>query len=129
MKKKEHCFYKLFLIGGLSYGVIELLWRRYTHWSMILTGGVCFIMLYRIFKYVRDCTMMLKCCIGSIVITLTEFFAGFLFNHCLKMKIWDYSDRRLNFCGQVCVLYSFLWGLLTIPVSFVCKKLHEKYRW
>ena len=33
----------LFLfVGGISYGLLELLWRGRTHWTMLL-GGVCFL--------------------------------------------------------------------------------------
>ena len=31
--------FKLFAFGGIAYGLIEILWRRRTHWSMVLTGG------------------------------------------------------------------------------------------
>ena len=34
----------LFLfVGGISYGLLELLWRGRTHWTMLLLGGVCFL--------------------------------------------------------------------------------------
>lgn len=118
----------LFVFGGVLYGLVEILWRRHTHWSMVLTGGLCFLILYRVFKRVRDCSVCLKCIIGSSVITTIEFFSGFLFNYCLKMKVWDYSGFHFNFCGQICLLYSFLWGLLTLPVLMLCRLLERKWR-
>ena len=30
----------VFLIGGISYGIMEILFRGYTHWSMLVTGGI-----------------------------------------------------------------------------------------
>lgn len=129
MKSSKHCMLKLFALGGCSYGLIEMIWRKYTHWSMILTGGICFTVLYKIFSCISSCSVWIKCCIGSTVITITEFFSGFVFNYCLKLKVWDYSDQRLNFCGQICVLYSFLWALLTIPVTAVCRFIRKKYYW
>ena len=30
------------------------------------------------------------------------------------MNVWDYSGFPLNIMGQVCLLYSVLWGLLSI---------------
>lgn len=32
----------LFVVGGLLYAVIEILWRGYTHWTMAILGGMCF---------------------------------------------------------------------------------------
>lgn len=128
MKRKIRCDCLLFVFGGVLYGLVEILWRRHTHWSMVLTGGLCFLILYRVFKRVRDCSVCLKCIIGSSVITTIEFFSGFLFNYCLKMKVWDYSGFHFNFCGQICLLYSFLWGLLTLPVLMLCRLLERKWR-
>ncbi len=128
MKKKTSCFGLLFAIGGIAYGALEIIWRKYTHWSMVLTGGLCFTALYKIFQRLNTCSLWLKCCIGSTVITYFEFLSGFVFNHCLKLGVWDYSKHRFNFCGQICPLYSFLWALLTIPVTMICKLLQKKFR-
>ena len=32
----------------------------------------------------------------------------------MHMNVWDYSGFPLNIMGQVCLLYSVLWGLLSI---------------
>ena len=34
----------LFLIGAVGYASIEIIWRGRTHWSMIIAGGLCFIL-------------------------------------------------------------------------------------
>lgn len=126
MKNKFCCNACLFLIGGVIYGFIELLWRKRTHWSMILTGGLCFTVLYRLFKCLVSCPLRLKCVIGSAVITFIEFFAGFVFNFCLKLRVWDYSGCRWNLCGQICPLYSLLWGLLVLPIDALCRLIDKK---
>ena len=35
----------IYAAGGLLYGLIEILWRGWTHWSMVLCGGLCFLSL------------------------------------------------------------------------------------
>ena len=127
MKRRVGCNIILFLIGGLSYGLIEVIWRRYTHWSMILTGGVCFLLLYRVFRRIDCRSVLKKCLMGSGIITGVEFIVGCIVNLWGGQGVWDYSRLPGNLWGQVCLVYSFLWGLLTIPVSFICDKLHEKY--
>lgn len=115
----------LFSFGGLTYGTIEILWRRYTHWSMIITGGVCFLLLFRIFNKAQRLTLLKKCLIGSAVITSIEFVVGVVVNIILKMDVWDYSSMPFNLWGQVCPLYSLLWGILTIPISYLCGKMKK----
>lgn len=117
----------LFSIGGAGYGLIEILWRRYTHWSMVLTGGTCFLMLYKIFKKIADKTKLWqKCLVGSTVITSIEYFVGCIVNIKLKLKVWDYSDMPMNLHGQICLFYSFLWGLLSIPIAALCHFIKKK---
>jgi hypothetical protein len=36
----------IFIIGGILYGLIEIIFRGYTHWSMVITGGLCFLIFY-----------------------------------------------------------------------------------
>ena len=129
MKRKLYCNSILFLLGGGSYGLIELLWRRYTHWSMLVTGGICFLILYRLFTKIALWPVYTKCIIGSVVITLIEFTSGVIFNILLKMKVWDYSSLPGNFMGQICIFYSFLWGLLSIPITALCKYIHRRFKW
>lgn len=127
MKRILGCNCVLFLIGGVCYGLIEILWRRYTHWSMVLTGGFCFTVLYRIFKHIRRIAMWKKCCIGSAVITFVELIVGWAVNVRMKLGVWDYSNHPLNFRGQICPLYSLLWALLTLPISLACSSLCKKF--
>lgn len=124
MKKiKQDTF--LLTLGGIAYGIIELLWRQRTHWSMILTGGVCFLTLFKIFNKATHLTLPRKCLIGSTVITAVELFVGCFVNLHLNLAVWDYSNLPLNLWGQVSLLYSVLWGFLTIPISFICNKVKK----
>lgn len=109
----------LFLIGCLGYPLIELLWRGRTHWSMSLLGGFCCAAVGSFCGRFRHISLLKRCVCGSAIITAAEFCSGAILNLRLKRNIWDYSRLRFNFKGQICVLYSILWGLLCIPVNAV----------
>ena len=128
MKKKIGGDCILFTLGGIVYGLIEILWRKYTHWSMLITGGLCFIVLYKAFKKLAEYSMIIKCVAGSTIITSIEFVSGCVFNIIMKLKVWDYSRLPMNLCGQVCLLYSVLWGFLCIPIVFVCTMINRKWK-
>lgn len=110
----------LFSIGGLTYGLIEILWRHHTHWTMLLTGGICFLSLFKLFTKMPKLPILEKCVLGSVIITIIEFTAGCVVNIWLKMNVWDYSHVPFNLLGQICVLYSTLWGFLCIPINKLC---------
>lgn len=104
----------MFSIGSVGYGLIEVIWRGETHPSMLLAGGICFCSLAVISKAMNGLRFLYKCIFGSAVITSVELIFGCIFNIWLHMKVWDYSYIPFNLDGQICLLYSVLWGFLCI---------------
>lgn len=50
-------------------------------------------------------------CIGA---TLLEYVTGVLMEALFKVRYWDYSDKFMNFQGQICLESTLVWGLLTV---------------
>lgn len=117
---------EVFCIGSVGYSIIEILWRGFTHWSMALAGGICFTIIYHLNKKFNQKPVWEKCLMGSAVITAVEFVIGCIVNLGLKMNVWNYNKMHFNFLGQICLLYSFLWFLLSFPLVFLCKNLQKK---
>lgn len=115
----------VFFIGSCSYSAIEILWRKYTHWSMFLTGGLCFALLHRLFHRYRRLCLWKKCVLGAFSITGVEFSVGCVVNRWLKLNVWDYKNQPGNILGQVCPLYTFLWALLCVPACGLSRTLHR----
>ena len=115
----------VFVFGGVGYGGLEILWRGYTHWSMLLTGGVCLTAIYRFYQKYKDLPIGIFCLLCGIIITLFELLAGILVNVIGRMDVWDYSKYRFHLLGQICLPYSILWCLLGIPIKVICTKLDE----
>lgn len=116
----------IYLIGSLGYSAIELMWRGMTHWTMSVTGGVCFVFIYNINIKFKKTAVWLKCLLGSGIITAVEFSVGYIVNIILKWNVWDYAGRPGNIMGQVCPLYTFLWFLLCIPLNKFSLKIKDK---
>ncbi len=117
----------IFGIGAFFYGLIEVLWRGNSHWTMMIAGGICFIAFTFISEKLSHIHLLYKCILGSLTVTLVELIFGSVFNIALDMRVWNYSHIPLNFHGQICLLFSVLWGLLSlvaIPFSgLVMRKL------
>lgn len=118
-----------FIIGGLGYAIIELLWRGRTHWSMMLAGGICFILFSVIAEKLRGQRLLYKAILCALAVTAVEFIFGIVFNIILRMQVWDYSGVPLNFLGQICLLYTVIWGILGlvfVPLAdFLNKKMQK----
>ena len=126
---KNKIKFQLFSIGAVGYGLIEILWRGYTHPSMLTAGGLCFVFFGTVCQKFKKAGLLLKGIIGSAFITSIELIFGIIFNIILKKNVWDYSRMPLNLGGQICAGYSFLWLLLSlifIPFAgLITKKLSK----
>lgn len=104
----------LFLIGGITYVLIELISRGRSHWSMLLLGGTCFIVLGLLNEGFRWQTPLLfQMLVGCVVITFLEYITGCIVNIYLGLNVWDYSDMWGNANGQICPLFTAIWYALS----------------
>lgn len=116
----------LFIFGGLLYYLIEILWRRHSHISMFVLGGICFILIGLINEYLSFKTALWKQqLIAAVIVTFIEFVSGLILNVWLELSIWNYSNLPFNLLGQICLEYSILWYLLSIPAIM----LDDWLRW
>ena len=125
MRKAIEAFI-LTCFGGSIYVMMEILWRGYSHWSMFLLGGICFIALGLINEIIPwNMPLYQQMAIGSLVITGIEFISGCILNLWLKMNVWDYSNLPFNIKGQICLPFTILWFFL----SLVAIVLDDYLRW
>jgi uncharacterized membrane protein len=125
-KVKEYSI--VFAIGGVIYSLIEIISRGFTHWTMTITGGAAFVTLYMINIRLKARSLITKCFIGSIAITLIEFIVGIIVNKRLNMGVWDYSNQKLNIMGQVCPLFTLIWFFLCIPGFLLCYIIKKSFK-
>lgn len=114
------------LTGGLLYALLELGWRGWTHWTMLLCGGACFCLMYLI--ALISLPLWRKCVLSSAAITTVEFYTGCIVNLGLDWQVWDYSDLPFNLLGQICPQFFLLWLILSLPGLWLCVRLRELLR-
>lgn len=116
---KKNAF--LFLTGGTVYPALEMICRGKTDISMAAAGGLCLCLIDRVCNHtMRSSPISVKCFAGSGIITTVEFATGLLVNVALKQNVWDYSALPLNIMGQICVPFSLLWFVVTLPAMGLC---------
>ena len=113
--------------GGCLYGLLEIAWRGYTHWTMVLLAAILCIPLDIANEHIPwDMPLLLQGVLSGLTITVMEFVTGLIVNVWLGMGVWDYSNQFGNILGQICPLYTILWCLLAIPVIVVFDWLEYK---
>lgn len=114
----------LFYLGGMSYVLLELIWRGWSHGSMFVVGGVCFLLIGSIDQVFPEMPLLMQGVLGACLVTAMELVSGLFLNRFLGLVVWDYSSLPYNFLGQVCMAYFFLW----IVVSWVAVVLEDALR-
>lgn len=129
----------LFMLGSVSGWIMELFFRRFVSmkkWinpgflngpylpmygcGTVLLFGACFIPLPR-----WAIILILTC-----GLTLLEYVTGLIFIKGMKIKLWDYSDRRGNIQGIICPLFSLFLGIIAaIFVCFLFEPLQTATAW
>ena len=111
-----------FICGSILYPCLEMLWRGHTHSSMALAGGLCLTLINLVCcGKLQKKSLAAKCAAGSLIITSVEFLIGVWVNLILKLNVWDYSALPFNVLGQICLPFSTVWLLLTIPAMGICR--------
>lgn len=110
----------LFVVGGLVYILIELIWRGHTHISMFILGGICFVAIGFINEvFLWSLGLIWQSMIGAVIVTVLEFITGVIVNIWLGLNVWDYSNMPFNLLGQICLPFAFAWvALSAIAIVF-----------
>jgi len=103
----------LFMAGGLIYGGVEIIHRGWTHVSMFIVGGICFVLIGSISFWRKDIPVTVRMLISAVMITLLELISGLILNVSWGLNVWDYSNEPLNFMGQICLHASAIWVFLS----------------
>ena len=125
LKKWQKSLLK-FMLGGVGYGLLELIWSGKTHFSMVLTGGACLVAICAVNEKMKKQNVFLRSAVCSAAITAAEFAVGVVVNRWLGMDVWDYGGMPGNVMGQICPLYSFFWFLLCVPICFCVARIGKK---
>jgi hypothetical protein len=111
----EHLLFAV--IGGVTYMLIEIAWRGYTHWSMGILGGVCFVLVGLLDEVQQHPPLIVQMAQGAVICTVLELLAG--------LDVWDYSSVPGNLMGQVCPQFTIAWAALSAVAVWVEDRLHD----
>lgn len=87
------------------------------------TGAIMMILFLSSFKN----NIFLLFLVGFVVLSIWEYFVGWLLEKLFNTKYWDYTKNKFNIKGRVCLYNSIIWGLLgTIFVRLIHPIIENK---
>ncbi len=117
----------LFILGAVGYAAMETIWRGHTHWSMMIAGGLCFMLFSVVAERLRGQNLLVKALICAVGVTAIEFMFGVVFNLWLKMDVWDYSHMPMNLLGQICPVFTLIWAGIAVAFLPLADIINEEY--
>ena len=106
---------RLFLLGAAGYPLLELLYRKRTHYSMAIAGGLSAVLIGHISRMKHR--LLLRMLFSGAGITVIEAGCGLIWNR--RHKVWDYRQMPMNWKGQICLSFSLLWCVLSAPLMIM----------
>lgn len=80
-------------------------------------GSGCLLIISLLHKYQDDpFTLFIM---AVIVCSLLEYFTSYIMEKLFKARWWDYSDRRFNINGRICLDNLVLFGVLGLLIFYV----------
>lgn len=104
----------LWILLGMGYTTLELLFRGVTYLQMLWIGGLVGVLVGLLNEHPAyyNRLMWQQCLLGTIITDVIEFISGYVLNIVLHRNIWDYSSMPYNFHGQICLFMTIAWFFL-----------------
>ena len=80
-------------------------------------GICCLLMGSFIIRYKSDLVTVFV--MSAFVCTTVEYITSYVLEKIFKARWWDYSDRRFNIEGRVCLFNAFLFGIGGVFFTYI----------
>jgi len=119
-------FYCVILFAFYSFWgwVVEVIYRSVTQ-RRFVNAGFLFGPFVPLYGFGAAAVVVLECffsgwhiilrfIILGVALTVLEYLVGFFAEKIFKLKLWDYSENKLNLHGRVCLHFSVIWAVFAM---------------
>jgi uncharacterized protein len=85
---------------------------------LILYGGSALV-LVAASSFLEGSVLAVRALVYFAVITGLELISGYIARRFFHVRLWDYSDRRFNYKGYVCLRFSVYWVLAAFAFEYL----------
>ena len=80
-------------------------------------GHGCLLMIFLLHKYLEDPIALFV--MAVVLCSILEYVTSYLMEKIFKARWWDYSDKKYNLNGRICLLNSLAFGFLGLLIMYV----------
>lgn len=87
-------------------------------------GFSALLMIFLLKLYLDDPIVLFI--MATIICTVMEYFTSYIMEKLFKARWWDYSEKKFNLNGRVCLENSCLFGLLGLFLMYIMNPFYVK---
>ncbi len=80
-------------------------------------GSGCLLILIFLSKYSEDPFTLF--CMSIIICSILEYLTSYVMEKIFKTRWWDYSEKKFNLNGRICLENMIMFGLLAIVIVYL----------
>ena len=118
----------IFYLSSFIGYIIEVLWCFLASKRFVNRGFLCgpvipiygfgaLLILFCLLRYYEDPVVIFV--FGVIITSALEYFVSFLLEKIFHNKWWDYSNKKYNINGRICLQNSLAFGVLSLIIIYV----------
>lgn len=79
-------------------------------------GSAAIIMILSLKRYINDPIVIFI--MGALIASILEYITSYAMEKLFNARWWDYSEKKFNIEGRICLQNSFLFGLLCLVLMY-----------
>lgn len=88
-------------------------------------GSGCILIIILLNNQTNDLiSLFLK---SMIICSILEYFTSYIMEKIFKTRWWDYSDRKYNINGRICLVNMFFFGILGCILLYIINPLFTSF--
>ncbi len=117
----------VFAVYSFAGWIVEVIYRSWTQKRFVNAGflygpfvplyGMGSVLVLGIGSLLQQCNHVVFIIAVGVVLTVLEYFIGYISEKFLGLKLWDYSANRFNLHGRVCLSFSVAWAVLAYALA------------
>lgn len=80
-------------------------------------GWAAILMIFCLKRYINDPIVMFV--MGCVIASILEYVTSYVMEKLFHARWWDYSEKKFNINGRICLENAFLFGLLCLILMYV----------
>ncbi len=110
------------IVECVFYFIVEkgLVNRGFLYGPFVPLYGFGALSILAVSHYAQSLHTAIIIVLCTLLVTVMEYVSSFILEKYYSLRLWDYSDEKLNIRGRICLKYSLFWmSMIFVQITFL----------